>query len=84
LVAVVFGLVIARNASAAFFLAYAQRWCTAQRPEYARDSLRDDSHGPPRFRVNAPLSNLPAFAEAFACPKDAAMARPATLRCTVW
>jgi putative endopeptidase len=67
-----------------FFIAYAQSWCSAERPEHAHDNLRDDGHAPPRFRVNAPLANLPAFALAFACRADAAMARPAAARCVVW
>jgi putative endopeptidase len=67
-----------------FFVAYAQHWCDAERPEYARENLRHDPHAPPRFRVNGPLSNLPAFAEAFSCPAGAAMARPAPSRCAVW
>jgi endothelin-converting enzyme/putative endopeptidase len=67
-----------------FFFAYAQHWCDAERPEYARDNLRNDPHAPPHFRVNGPLSNLPAFAEAFSCPAGAAMVRPASSRCAVW
>jgi endothelin-converting enzyme/putative endopeptidase len=67
-----------------FFVSYAQHWCSAQRPEAERDSLRNDGHGPPRFRVNAPLANLPAFAAAFSCPAGSAMARPAAARCTIW
>ena len=67
-----------------FFLAYAQRWCAAERPEHARDTLHNDSHAPPRFRVNGPLSNLPAFAEAFACPASAPMARADASRCVLW
>lgn len=73
-----------RTPAQRFFLAYAQSWCSAERPEFARDNLRDDGHAPPRFRVNAPLTNLPAFAEAFACRAGAAMARPAAARCQVW
>jgi len=68
-----------------FFIAYAQHWCTAQRPELVRDNVGGgDPHAPPRFRTNAPLANLPAFAETFACRADAAMARPAAARCAVW
>jgi putative endopeptidase len=67
-----------------FFITYAQHWCHAERPEGAADRLRGDNHGPPPFRVNAPLANLPEFAQAFACPAGAAMARPAADRCVVW
>jgi endothelin-converting enzyme/putative endopeptidase len=67
-----------------FFITYAQHWCIAQRPEYVAESVRGDSHGPSRYRVNGPLSNMPAFAEAFACPAGAPMVRPAPARCAVW
>ena len=67
-----------------FFFAYAQRWCTAQTPEAAEDDLRNDRHGPPRFRVDGPLANLPEFAAAFSCRAGAKMARPEPERCRVW
>jgi putative endopeptidase len=67
-----------------FFIASAQRWCAAERPEFARESLRDDGHAPARYRTNAPLSNMPAFAHAFSCPSTAPMVRPASTRCSLW
>jgi hypothetical protein len=44
-----------------FFISYAQYYGTAERPTFARENLRDDPHAPSRYRVNGPLSNLPAF-----------------------
>jgi putative endopeptidase len=67
-----------------FFIAYAQQWCTAERPDFARENLRDDGHAPARFRTNAPLSNMPAFAHAFSCANTAPMVRPASTRCSYW
>ena len=67
-----------------FFIASAQRWCTAERPDFARDNLRDDGHAPARYRANAPLSNMPAFAHAFSCPNTAPMVRPVCTRCSFW
>jgi putative endopeptidase len=67
-----------------FFIAYAQQWCTAERPDFARENLRDDGHAPARYRTNAPLSNMPAFAHAFACPNTAPMVRSASTRCSLW
>jgi endothelin-converting enzyme/putative endopeptidase len=67
-----------------FFISYAQQWCSAQRPAALRDGVRDDGHAPLRFRVNAPLANLPAFAQAFACRAGAPMVRSAADRCTIW
>lgn len=65
-----------------FFLAYAQYYCQAERPEFARDNLRGDPHAPVRYRVNGPLANLPAFAAAFSCPAGKPMARRDP--CVVW
>lgn len=67
-----------------FFLAYAQKWCVAESPETAKRNLQTDSHGPPAFRVNGPLANMPELAAAFACAPGTAMVRPATERCTIW
>lgn len=67
-----------------FFFAYAQKWCTAQTPEAAEDSLRTDHHGPPRFRVDGPLANMPEFAAAFSCRAGAKMVRPEAERCRIW
>ena len=65
-----------------FFLAVGQAWCTKSRDEWARMAAQVDPHSPPRFRVNGSLANVPAFGEAFACPKGAPMA-PASA-CQVW
>jgi putative endopeptidase len=67
-----------------FFIAYAQQWCSAERPDFARENLRDDGHAPARYRTNAPLSNMPAFAHTFSCPNTAPMVRPASARCSFW
>ncbi len=68
----------------AFFIGMAQAWCTVERPEYLRLLARTDPHSPARFRVNGPLSNLPEFQGAFACPEGSPMVRPAGQRCEVW
>jgi endothelin-converting enzyme/putative endopeptidase len=65
-----------------FFLGYAQAWCTKRRPENERMRVTVDPHSPPRFRVNGPLSNLPAFAAAFSCQAGAKMVRKD--QCAVW
>lgn len=67
-----------------FFLAYAQYWCAAQTPEAAENYLHGDHHGPPRFRVDGPLANLPAFATAFGCRAGSKMVRPEAERCQLW
>jgi putative endopeptidase len=67
-----------------FFLAFARAWATNARPEYERMMAVTDEHPLPRFRTNGPVSNLPEFAAAFACPAGAAMARPGEARCKIW
>jgi putative endopeptidase len=67
-----------------FFLGYAQIWAQNIRPEAARLRVATDPHPLGRFRVNGPLSNMPAFAEAFQCKAGDAMVRPADKRCQIW
>ncbi len=70
------------SAEQQFILSYAQTWCTARRPEYARMLVTVDPHSPPEFRVNGVMVNLPEFAEAFSCKVGQPMAPEA--RCVVW
>jgi putative endopeptidase len=66
----------------AFFVGYAQSWCTKVRPEAARVRAKTDPHSPPRWRVNGPLANTPEFANAFQCGAGKPMVR--SERCEVW
>ncbi len=67
-----------------FFLAWAHVWANNTRPEFARLLVNLDPHPLPRFRVNGPLSNIPAFAKAFGCKAGDPMVRPPTDRCQIW
>lgn len=67
-----------------FFYRFAQNWCTAQTSDFLRKVVESDSHAPTAYRVNAPLSNLPAFSRAFSCKANARMVRPAAQQCRVW
>ncbi|MDX6530848.1 MAG: putative endopeptidase [Blastocatellia bacterium] len=67
-----------------FFLGWAQVWAQNIRPEAARLRTATDPHPLGRFRVNGPLSNMPAFASAFACKEGDAMVRPPDKRCQIW
>ncbi len=67
-----------------FFLAWGQFRGDAVRPEFARTMTQVDPHPIGKFRVIGPLSNLPAFAQAFSCKPDVPMLRPAADRCEVW
>ena len=65
-----------------FFLGWAQVWAQNIRPEAARLRNATDPHPLGRFRVNGPLSNMPAFAKAFGCKPGDAMVR--VERCQIW
>ena len=67
-----------------FFLGFAQAWHEQDREEYTRILVRTDPHAPARFRVNAPLANLPEFQEAFGCGAGTAMCRPEAQRPSIW
>jgi putative endopeptidase len=68
----------------AFFIGYAQAWCTIERPESARLRAQTDPHSSPRWRVNGPLSNLAEFEKAFSCGPGSKMVRTGADRCEVW
>jgi putative endopeptidase len=65
-----------------FFVAHGQVWCQLTTPEQLRLRVTTDSHSPGRFRVIGPISNHPAFAEAFQCKPGMPMT-PAE-KCEVW
>jgi predicted metalloendopeptidase len=65
-----------------FFIAYAQTWCTNERPEREEEQVRTNEHSLARFRVLGPLQSIPAFADTFQCKAGSVM-RPAKV-CTVW
>ena len=46
--------------------------------------VQGDPHPVAKFRVNGPLSNLPAFGKAFSCKAGDGMVRAAADRCEVW
>ncbi len=74
----------ATSADQRFFLNYAETWRVIVRPELARARLITDEHAPAKYRVNGPLSNMPAFADAFACRPGDSMVRPAATRVILW
>jgi endothelin-converting enzyme/putative endopeptidase len=67
-----------------FFLGVGSVWCAKDRPENLRMRVKVDPHSPAVHRVNGPLSNLPAFREAFHCPAASRMVAPEGKRCEVW
>ncbi|PYS50664.1 MAG: M13 family peptidase [Acidobacteria bacterium] len=65
-----------------FFLGWAQVWAQNIRPEAARLRTQTDPHPLAKFRVNGPLSNMPAFAQAYGCKPGDPMVRAE--RCQIW
>jgi putative endopeptidase len=62
------------SAGQRFFIAYAQSWRERQRRGQVRRQVQSNEHAPARLRVDGPLANLPAFAQAFACGAGTPMA----------
>jgi putative endopeptidase len=67
-----------------FFLAYATIWRMNYTPEYLQLLLNVDVHAPSAVRVNVPVSNLAAFAEAFDLGDQATLRLPADDRVEIW
>lgn len=67
-----------------FFIAWGQFRGDEIRPETQRKMVQGDPHPIAKYRVIGPLSNLPAFAEAFGCKKESKMVRATGERCEVW
>ena len=67
-----------------FFLGWAQSWAGNTRAEFARVLVNTNPHPLDRFRVNGPLSNMPAFTKAFDCSTNSLMIRPEGQRCRIW
>lgn len=66
----------ARDADRAFFAGWASVWARQDRDSALIARLSSMSHAPAKWRVNGPLANLPAFAQAYAC-KTGSMQRAA-------
>jgi predicted metalloendopeptidase len=67
-----------------FFISYATIWRNKMRAEALITQLRSGQHSPARYRVLGPLSNVPAFGEAFACPPGSPMQRAEAERIAIW
>jgi|KBSMisStandDraft_5_1062788.scaffolds.fasta_scaffold17719_3 putative endopeptidase len=67
-----------------FFLSHAQVWRTKLRPERIKLLTMTNPHSIPQWRVNGPLSNMPAFYAAFQVQPSDSMYRPDSLRVKIW
>ena len=65
-----------------FYIAWAQNWCSNERPEMLRTGALTDPHSPDALRSNGPIVNQPGFAGAFSCKQGTPMV-PAK-SCRVW
>jgi putative endopeptidase len=67
-----------------FFLGYALGWLSHQTEASLRRQLLSDVHAPAEYRVIGPLSNIPAFYQAFGVKPGQPMWRPAKDRVHIW
>ena len=65
-----------------FFLAFAQNWCGAMRPQTERMLVQTNPHAPMQFRVNGVVRNMEEFGQAFGCKAGQPMMP--TNACRVW
>jgi predicted metalloendopeptidase len=65
-----------------YFMAYAQGWCTKETPQVLEMMARSNPHSPAKWRVNGPMVDNPAFAQAFHCASGTPM-NPGKV-CSVW
>ncbi|QQQ02961.1 M13 family metallopeptidase [Lysobacter enzymogenes] len=66
-----------KDANQTFFKAWAGVWAQQLSPEAAAQRAASGIHAPGQWRTNIPLSNLPAFGEAYGCKAGTAMTRKA-------
>ncbi|MGH8049394.1 MAG: M13-type metalloendopeptidase [Arenimonas sp.] len=72
-----------KNAQQDFFKAWANIWARVDRDSALIASYDKANHAPAKWRVNGPLSNMPAFGAAFTC-KAGAMQRPYKEQLRLW
>jgi len=67
-----------------FFLGYSLGWLYNIRDEQVRNQVLTDPHSPPKYRVNGPFVNVPAFYSTFDIKKGDKMYREDSLRVKIW
>ena len=78
------GLIDGYTPEQRYFISYAQSWRVHNRPEQLRTRVTVDPHAPEQWRVNGPLSNITAFAQAFGCKDGDPMVRPKDQVPSIW
>lgn len=67
-----------------YFIAFAQTFRAHTRPEELRNRVKVDPHAPEQWRINGPLSDMPAFAKAFHCKPGDPMVRADSVVPKIW
>jgi putative endopeptidase len=67
-----------------FFIGWARIWRSNDRPEFLVQLLKNNPHSPGIYRVNGPLSNMPAFYKAFDVKPGDSMLAPDSMRAQIW
>ncbi|UGB44225.1 M13 family metallopeptidase [Frateuria edaphi] len=67
-----------------YFLGYALGWMSQQREQRLRQRLLSDVHAPAKWRVLGPMSNIPAFYQAFDVKPGQPMWRAPQDRVRIW
>lgn len=68
----------------AFFSAWAHVWARQDSDAGLRAMLDNSEFAPAKWRVNGPLSNLPAFAQTYDCKAGQPMLRPGSEQVALW
>lgn len=67
-----------------FFIANAQSFRSQIRDQALRLKLATDPHAPDKYRVLAPIANMPEFSQAFSCSAERSPLRPKEKRVMIW
>jgi len=67
-----------------FFLNFARIWARQFKPEELKLRLNTDVHAPAQFRAIAAPSNMPVFAQSFACKPGDSMVRGNDVQVKIW
>jgi len=67
-----------------FFIGWATSWRKEISPERLKVLVASDPHSPPKIRASVPPTNMPAFAQAFACKEGDPMVRTGDKLVVIW